>query len=230
MIAAGIRILLIEDHQDIAELLTDYLEAQGAVVDYAGDGVTGLHLAVAEPCDVVVLDLGLPGMDGLELCRQLRQQARSDVPILMLTARDTLTDKLKGFEQGADDYLVKPFELEEVAARVAALHRRIRPGGQQDQHRYAGLSLNTRTREVVRDGSPIELKPIPFAILDALLRAAPNVVTRAELERAVWGDEPPDSDALRTHIAALRRAVDKPFDQPLLQTVHGVGYRLREPE
>ena len=226
----GLRVLVIEDHRDIAELLTDYLETQGAVVDYAGDGVTGLHLAVAEPCDVIVLDLGLPGMDGLELCRQLRQQARSDVPILMLTARDTLTDKLQGFEQGADDYLVKPFELEEVAARVAALHRRARPGGPQDEHRYADLSLNSRTREVSRNGTPIELKPIPFAILDALLRAAPNVVPRAELERAVWGDEPPDSDALRTHIAALRRAVDKPFDRPLVQTVHGVGYRVRAAE
>lgn len=224
------RVLLIEDHRDLAELLTDYLEGQGVAVDYAADGVTGLHLAVTSPCDVIVLDLGLPGMDGLELCRQLRQQARSDVPILMLTARDTLADKLRGFEQGADDYLVKPFELEELSARVAALHRRARPGGQQDEHNYAGLSLNARTREVNRDGTPIDLKPIPFAILEALLRAAPNVVSRAELERAVWGDEPPDSDALRTHIAGLRRAIDKPFDRPLLQTVHGIGYRLRKPE
>lgn len=226
----ALRVLLIEDHRDIAELLTDYLEGQGVAVDYAADGVTGLHLAVTSPCDVIVLDLGLPGMDGLELCRQLRQQARSNVPILMLTARDTLAAKLQGFEQGADDYLVKPFELEEVAARVAALHRRARPGGQQDEHNYGGLSLSARTREVNRDGTPIDLKPIPFTILDALLRAAPNVVTRAELEQAIWGDEPPDSDALRTHIAALRRAIDKPFDQPLLQTVHGVGYRLRKPE
>lgn len=226
----ALRVLLIEDHRDIAELLTDYLEGQGMVVDYAADGVTGLHLAVSSPCDVIVLDLGLAGMDGLELCRQLRQQARSDVPILMLTARDTLADKLQGFAQGADDYLVKPFELEEVAARLAALHRRARPGGQQDVHNYAGLSLSARTRAVSRDGTPIELKPIPFAILDVLLRAAPNVVTRAELERAIWGDEPPDSDALRTHIAALRRAIDKPFAQPLLQTVHSVGYRLRKPE
>jgi DNA-binding response OmpR family regulator len=226
----ALRVLLIEDHRDIAELLTDYLEGQGMVVDYAADGVSGLHLAVTIPCDVIVLDLGLPGMDGLELCRQLRQQARSDVPVLMLSARDALADKLQGFERGADDYLVKPFELAEVAARVAALHRRARPGGQQDEHHYAGLSLRTRTREVSRDGTPIELKPIPFAILDVLLRAAPNVVTRAELKQAVWGDEPPDSDALRTHIVALRGAIDKPFAQPLLQTVHGVGFRLRKPE
>ena len=226
----ALRVLLIEDHRDIAGLVLDYLAQIGCIVDHAADGVTGLHLAVVNEYDVIVLDIGLPGIDGLTLCQRLRADAGSEVPILMLTARDTLEDKLAGFDHGADDYLVKPFELAEVAARISALHRRARPGGLAERFSVGDLALNTDTRDVIRAGRTIELKPIPFTILSALIRASPGVVTRAEMEREIWGDDPPDSDALRTHIAALRQVVDKPFEGALIQTVHGVGYRLKVAE
>ena len=206
-----LRVLVIEDHQDIATLLVDHLEEEGCIADHAADGVSGLHLAVVNTYDVIILDLGLPGVDGLDLCERLRRDAGSRVPILMLTARDTLEDKLQGFERGADDYLVKPFELEEVMARVRVLHRRANPAGETDVFRFAGLVLDTGAHRVFRDSQPIDLKPIPFTMLEVLIRNAPNVVSRADMESAIWGDNPPDSDALRTHLAALRQAVDKPF-------------------
>ncbi|MEL0082561.1 MAG: response regulator transcription factor, partial [Gammaproteobacteria bacterium] len=211
----------------IASLVVDYFDEKGAQTDYAADSVTGLHLAVTNNYDVIILDLGLPGMDGIELCGRLRQDAGSAVPILMLTARDTLADKLTGFDAGADDYLVKPFELAELAARVEALHRRNRAGGNEKQYRVEDLTLDSHTRAVERAGLVIELKPISFTILESLIRASPGVVARTDLEAAVWGDEPPDSDALRTHIAVLRQAVDKPFDKALIHTVHGIGYSLK---
>ena len=178
--------------------------------------------------DALILDLTLPGIDGLEVCQRLRASGRT-LPILMLTARDGLEDKLEGFASGADDYLVKPFALRELEARLLALVRRGQ-GGQAgtaaERLGVADLELDLATRRLTRAGRPLELPPIPMRLLETLLRRAPGLVTRAELERAVWGDQPPDSDALRAHLHLLRQTIDKPFPRPLLHTVRGFGYRL----
>ena len=223
------RILVIEDNPDIASNIGDYLSDRGNVIDFAGDGITGLHLAVVNDYECIVLDLMLPGMDGLEVCRKLRQEARKHTPVLMLTARDALTQKLAGFETGADDYMVKPFALQELEARIQVLVRRSKPQ-QARVLQVADLAYNLDTLVVTRQGKSIQLNPIALKILQCLMEASPSVVTRQELEMRVWGEELPDSDSLRVHIHTLRAAIDKPFDKPLIQTRHGIGYRLVDPE
>ena len=223
------RVLIIEDNPDIAANLGDYLEDHGHTVDFAGDGVTGLHLAVVNDFDAIVLDLALPGMDGLDVCRKLRSEAGKDTPVLMLTARDRLEDKLAGFETGADDYLVKPFELQEVAARLNVLAGRGRRKKRRELN-VGDLSYNLDTLNVRRGDQDIYLNPIGLKLLHCLMDASPNVVSRAELEMEVWGEEMPDSDSLRVHIHSLRSAIDKPFGSNMIQTRHGIGYRLVEPD
>jgi DNA-binding response OmpR family regulator len=220
-------VLIIEDNEDMAANVGDYLAAKGDAVDFAYDGLGGLHLAVTQSYDAIVLDLGLPGMDGLSVCRRLREDARSAAPILMLTARDTLPDTLAGFAAGTDDYMIKPFALQELAARLQALVRRAHPRV-CGPLRIADLELDPETREVQRAGRSIELNPTCFTILQHLMEASPKVVSRSQLERLLWGDLVPESDALRSHIYAIRRAVDRDFDRPLLHTLRGVGYRLVE--
>ncbi|MGD8881164.1 MAG: response regulator transcription factor [Desulfobacterales bacterium] len=224
-----LRILIVEDNADIAENIGDYLEQQGHVLDFAMDGIGGLHLALTHDFDVIVLDIMLPGMDGLTFCRKLRKEADCKTPVLMLTARDTLSDKLEGFDAGADDYLIKPFALEELAARIGVLARR---GDQisSSRMRVADLEVDIGKMQAQRAGRKIELNRACFKILIMLMRVHPNVVTRRELEHALWGDTPPGSDALRSHIYVLRSAIDKPFKHSLLETVHGVGYRLVVPD
>jgi DNA-binding response OmpR family regulator len=223
----SLRILIVEDNIDIAENIADYLEVKGHVLDFAMDGIGGLHLALTQDYDAIVLDVMLPGMDGLTFCSKLREHGAKQTPVLMLTARDTLSDKLEGFEAGADDYLVKPFELQELEARLGALVRR---AGQslQDHLQVGDLEVDMGKMVVQRAGYPVELNRTSMKILTMLIQAYPNVVSRKEIEHVLWGDMPPDSDALRSHIYALRRAIDKPFKRPLIQTVHGVGYRLVE--
>jgi len=223
------RVLIIEDNPDIAANLGDYLEDHGHTVDFAGDGITGLHLAVVNDFDSIVLDLALPGMDGLEVCRKLRSEAGKDTPVLMLTARDRLEDKLAGFETGADDYLVKPFELQEVEARLKVLAGRGRRRNTREL-KVGDLKYNLDTLDVSRGDEDIYLNPIGLKLLHCLMEASPNVVSRAELEMEVWGEEMPDSDSLRVHIHSLRSAIDKPFDSNLIQTRHGIGYRLVKPD
>ena len=222
-------ILIVEDNRDIAEVVYAFLERRGYQVDYAGDGVTGLHLAVTREWDAIVLDLKLPGMDGVELCRRLREDARRDAPILMLTARDTLGDKIEGLRAGADDYLVKPFEIEELEARLQALIRRRRGLVAPTVLRVADLALDSGTLRVTRGSAEIPVTPIGYKILNLLMRASPRVVSRREIETEVWGDAPPDSDALRTHLYTLRKSVDRPFDTALIRTVPSAGYRLAPP-
>ncbi len=223
------RILVIEDNSDIAANIGDYLEGKGHVVDFAGDGVTGLHLAVVHEFDAIVLDLTLPGMDGLEVCKKLRHEARRQTPILMLTARDTLDQKLNGFDSGADDYMTKPFALQELEARLAVLGRRGK-GSQSRILQLADLNFNLDTLVVTRAGRAIQLNPIGLKLLQYLMESAPSVVTRKDLETRVWGEELPDSDSLRVHIHGLRAVIDKPFDKPLIQTRHGIGYRMVDPD
>jgi len=223
------RVLIIEDNPDIAANLGDYLEDHGHTVDFAGDGITGLHLAVVNEFDAIVLDLALPGMDGLDVCRKLRAEAGKETPVLMLTARDRLEDKLAGFETGADDYLVKPFELQEVEARLKVLGGRGRRKSRREL-KVGDLKYNLDTLNVSRGDKEIYLNPIGLKLLHCLMDASPNVVSRAELEMEVWGEEMPDSDSLRVHIHSLRSAIDKPFGSNMIQTRHGIGYRLVEPD
>lgn len=219
-------VLLVEDHQDLAATVGEFLEAQNYRVDYAADGLSALHLSTTESYDAIILDLNLPGIDGLEVCRRLRQEAHKPTPVIMLTARDQLGDKLDGFDAGADDYLVKPFELPELAVRVEALIRREKGTVSDTVYQVADLKLDTEREIAIRAGKRLKLSPRSFDILKVLMRRSPNVVTRQELERELWGDDMPDSDVLRSHIYNLRRIVDRPFDQELIETLAGRGFRI----
>ncbi len=218
-------LLVIEDNPDLAANLSDFFSAHGHTVDLAYDGLSGLGFALEKHYDALVLDLMLPGMDGLEVCARLRE-AGEQLPVLMLTARDTLENKLEGFDHGADDYLIKPFAMPELEARLQALLRRASGEAGRRRWRVADLIYDPDTRSVTRAGRRIELAPIPLRILALLIRRSPRVVTREELEREIWGDTPPDSDSLRAHLHAVRAAIDRDFDPPLLHTLRGIGYQL----
>ncbi|MGA1742551.1 MAG: response regulator transcription factor [Pseudohongiellaceae bacterium] len=206
--------------------MADYLEPLGHTLDFAADGVTGLHLAVTQRFDVIVLDLMLPGIDGITLCQKLRQEGKVNTPVIMLTARDQLDDKLMGFQSGADDYLVKPFSVKELEVRIQALLKRSQPAPVDMNLNLADLQYNPDTLEAYRAEQKLELNPIQRRLLEILLKNSGRVVSREELERHIWGDILPDNDILRTHIYSLRNIIDKPFDKKLLHTIHGAGYRL----
>ena len=220
-------VLLVEDHAPLREQIALVLRSAGHRVDEASDGRLALVSALASPPDVLVLDLGLPGLSGLALCRQLRAQAAQPIPVLMLTARDSLPDKLEGFAAGADDYLTKPFASEELLVRVLALSRRAGAGLDFRLH-IGSLALDRRSREAWRHGQRLVLPPTAFAVLLALAEAWPRALTRSELIRRLWDNDPPDSDPLRTHLYQLRQQLDKPYASAMLETVHGVGFRLRD--
>lgn len=222
------RVLIIEDHKDIAEMLYDFFERRDYELDYASDGRMGFNLAAQNDYDIILLDLMLPEMDGLDVCRKLREESRNNTPILMLTARDTLQDKVAGLESGADDYLVKPFEILELEARIKALMRRKGQIAQQEILEVADLRLDTGTLDVTRGKVPVYLSPIGLKILTILMKESPKVVSRNQLEHEIWGDILPDSDTLRSHMYNLRKQIDKPFDQALLQTIQSRGYRIGE--
>lgn len=223
-------ILVIEDNPDLAANVCDFLEAKGHSADAAGDGITGLHLAVTQDFDAIVLDVMLPGMDGFTLCQRLRQEARKDTPVLMLTARDALDDRVAGLEFGADDYVVKPFALRELEARLKALARRAHGASSPAPLRVADLEFDPALMQVRRGERSIALPPIPMKMLETLMRASPRVVKREELERALWGDQPPDSDALRAHLHVLRQAVEATGEPSLIHTLRGIGYRIAVPD
>lgn len=221
------RILVIEDNRDILANVLDYLQLKGFSVDCAQDGLSGLHLATTGHYDLIVLDIMLPGMDGHQLCKRLREDGHNEVPILMLTARDALEDRLQGLQAGADDYLIKPFALSELVARIEAILRRTQ-GSRKRQLNVADLVYDLDTLHVSRAGQPLKLNPLGLRLLAVLMQKSPAVVRREALEEALWGDDCPDSDSLRSHIHQLRQVLDKPFATPLLHTLHGVGYRLAE--
>lgn len=220
------QLLLIEDHKDIAANIAEYFAARGDVVTHAQDGPGGLQMALDNPYDAIVLDLMLPGLDGLSLCRSLRQAGRTRVPVLMLTAKDLLADKIEGFEAGADDYLVKPFSLTELDARLKALVRRANPPDTPRVLSVGDLKFDLNTLEAERGGERVKLNPTTRRILIVLMQNSNRVVTRAELEHELWGDRAPEGDFLRAHMHALRTAIDKNFQVKLLHTIHGTGYRL----
>ena len=220
------RVLIIEDDLDIATNLYEFLEGRGCVVDMARDGVSGMHLAVSGEFDAIVLDLGLPGMDGLSLCSKLRREARLDVPVLILTARDVLDDKLTAFDCGADDYLVKPFALREVEARLKALVARRRGRVVNRKLVHGAIAFDPGNMAVSVDGRPVHLSRKCLRLLEMMMSAPNRVYSRAELEQELWGDEHPQSDSLRSHMHLLRRALTDASGASPIETVHGVGYRF----
>ncbi len=221
------KILLVEDQHDIAANIWDFLERRGHVVDHAADGATGLMHALRGRFDAIVLDLGLPRLDGLDLCRQLRA-AGHGVPVLMLTARDTLEDKLRGFSDGADDYMVKPFELKELEARLRVLHRRtqVLPGSQLC---IGPLTYEPDAMLARREGMTVTLTRTHARILEYLMQRSPAVISHQSLIEHLWGEEGRDVATLHNHVYALRQLIDRPFLTMMIQSVHGIGYRLRTP-
>ncbi|MCR9185443.1 MAG: response regulator transcription factor [Halieaceae bacterium] len=219
------RLLIVEDNRDILASVVDYLELKGFVVDAIENGQAARALIQANHYDLVVLDIGLPGMDGFTLCAELRQRDRNPLPVIMLTARDAVEDRVLGFEAGADDYLVKPFALPELYQRIKAVLKRV-------QRRYepvlqvGDLSLNTETRQVTRQGQAIKLDRKGYALLELLMKRWPEVVPHEDLNHTLWGDEPPDSAALKSHIYRLRQAVDGAFTGAMICNVAGTGYAL----
>lgn len=221
------RALIIEDNPAILANLYGFLEPRGYTVDSAHNGYGGLALASENEYDVIVLDIMLPGLNGLELCQKLRSDLRIATPVLMLTARDRIPDKVAGFDSGADDYLVKPFSLVELDVRLRALVRRAGGGHPiSSTLRFGGLLFDPELQSASRDGVKVTLTKTGYVLLRCLMAAAPRIVSRETLEHAIWGNDRPESDALRTHIHALRQAIDKPFAFPMVHTVPSVGYRL----
>ncbi len=226
MSALPMKLLIVEDNHRLVANLFTYFEVRGHTLDAAPDGATGLILATENNYDAIVLDWMLPRVDGAQLLQSLRLQIRKDVPVLMLTARAGTEDKIEMLRAGADDYLVKPFELAELEARLEAQVRRARGQVTAACLRVADLVLDLTTAQVQRAGQPIALQPACRRLLEELMRAAPAVVPRERLEEVLWGDALPDRDLLRSQIHVLRRAIDAPFTLKLLHTVPRTGYRL----
>jgi DNA-binding response OmpR family regulator len=219
-------VLLTDDDPDILATLADQLELQGIKADCAYNGEQALTYCEQQIYDVIVLDVMMPKRDGLSTCNELRTRG-INTPILLLTARDTLEDKVAGFTSGADDYLVKPFAMQELLCRIHALSHRVSKLSQV--LKVGGLELNPSLSQATRSGLPLKLNPIQFKLLATLMHHSPNVVSRGQLEHAIWPDEAPDSDALRSHLYQLRQIIDKPFTHPMLETVRGIGFRLVAP-
>lgn len=221
-----VRLLVIEDNRELVANLFQYFEARGHVLDAAPDGMVGLHLAANHAYDAIVLDWLLPRMDGMEVLRRLRGEHGLDVPVIVLTARGELPDKVHGLRSGADDYLVKPFALLELEARLDALLARSTARSRRRVLQVHDLRFDLDTHEVRRGDVSLQLYPACRKLLETLMRASPAVVGREQLERALWGDDAPDRDMLRSHVYDLRRAIDGPFEAKLLHTIPRVGYRL----
>ena len=219
-------ILMVEDHFELAATVCEFLEAHGYVIDHARNLDAAKTLLKSQHYNLLLLDINLPDGSGYDLCEWIRNQQNLDIPVLMLTARDTLDDKLKGFAAGTDDYLVKPFDFNELVVRIRALIKRALGEVANHKLQIHDLVLDSATQTVSRAGQSIELPPIQFKLLKILMRNSPKVITKQEIMIELWGDEEPESDALRSHIYNLRKMIDKPFSQKLLHTVSGVGVKI----
>jgi len=220
------QLLVIEDHRDIVANLFEYFESRGHQLDAAPDGVSGLHMACTQRYDAIVLDWMLPRLDGKAVLQRLRGEHGSEVPVIMLTARDELPDKITGFRSGADDYLTKPFALPELEVRIEALVARANGRVATRVLQVGDLVLDLRTSAASRGGRPLHLFPAGRKLLEALMRASPAAVPRERLEYLLWGDDPPERDTLRSHVHDLRRSVDGPFPVKLIRTLPRIGYRI----
>ncbi len=218
-------VLVVEDHPTIARQVVDFLEGLQWQPDHAATGALAIELATREPYDVVLLDLNLPDLDGLEVCRAIKAHAPRNVPVLMLTARDAFEDKARGFRDGADDYMTKPFDLRELALRCEALARR------SQLHREHALQLGpltllTREKRCLYRGAPLALTQAGFKVLAMLCHAHPHAVSRSALIHELWGADPPDSDALKSHVYALRKQLELASGHRMIATIPQLGYRL----
>ena len=219
-------ILMVEDHYELAATVCEFLEEHGFVIDHARNLDAARNFLKTQAYHLLLLDINLPDGSGYELCEWLRVDQGMNIPVLMLTARDTLDDKLKGFVAGTDDYLVKPFDFNELVMRIRALIKRSLGEVSKSKIQIHDLILDSSTQTIIRAGQHIELPRIQFKLLKILMRNSPRVITKQEIMIELWGDEEPESDALRSHIYNLRKIVDKPFEQKLIHTVSGVGLKV----
>ncbi|MGL6025509.1 MAG: response regulator transcription factor [Vibrio sp.] len=219
------KVLIVDDNHDVIETIADYLTLEGFIVDCAYHGESALQLIESNYYDIIIMDIMMPKLDGINTVKKLRQERLCTTPILFLTARDSLQDKIDAFTSGGDDFLNKPFAMEELCLRLRSLHNR---GPRLDVGTlcFGEISLNVATQAVYRAGLPIKLSKIQRTILNLLLKNAPVIVSKEQVINAVWGDDAPCSDALRSHIYGLRSALDKGFTDSKLETIHGEGYRL----
>lgn len=218
-------VLVVEDNLDIAMQLVNFLADKGFTMDFAHNGKNAINLLNSERYDLVILDLMLPDTDGKTICSHIKQELTTNVPVLMLTARDSLDEKVDGFGAGADDYLTKPFALEEVYIRCLALGKRHQL--HKAKHITIGdMDIDFSEHTVKRNGQFISLSSTDFSILKLLAEAYPNALSKRHIAEKLWGDDQPETDAIRSHIYTLRSAVDKPFDHAMIKTLHGIGFKL----
>ncbi len=224
----SIRTLLIEDNVSLAETIVSYCQLEGISCEHAATGTQGLNLARSNEYEAILLDINLPRMSGLEVCEALRAEG-IDVPVLMITAQGELDDKLAGFDAGTDDYLVKPFEMSELVARVRALSKR--RSSRAQKLIVGSLVLDLTQKSASREGQSLNLSPTCWKLLELLMRASPDVVSRKQMEDAIWRDtDLPDSNVLKVQLHRLRQKVDKPFAQKMIQTVASHGVAIRSPD
>ncbi len=228
MTAAKIRVLIVEDHAPLAANLADYFVEPRYQLDFAIDGRQAMHLLSSANYDVIVLDVMLPGLSGFEVCTRMRTDLGIDTPVIMLTARDHIDDKSTGFAAGADDYLVKPFQLKELELRILALYRRRQPVTTVLQ--VAELQFDLQRQQAFFKNRPVDLPPIAARILENLMRTHPRMLSYQQLARDVWGSDHVDLHTLRTQVYALRKQLQKISGQSLIETLTGRGYRLKETE
>lgn len=222
------RILLIEDDRKIASFVVKGLKEAGYTAEHAADGEAGLHRALTESFDAAIIDIMLPGRDGLSVIEELRQQKRN-LPVIILSARHSVDDRIRGLQTGSDDYLTKPFSFSELLARLQALIRRASGTPEPTTLTFEGLSLNLLTREIMREGRPIELQPREFALLEYLMRNADKVVSRTMIMEHVWDyNFDPQTNIVEARICRLREKIDKDFETKLIHTIRGAGYVLRK--
>ena len=219
-----INVLLVEDDIDLASTVVDYLELESMQCDHASNGLMGLHLIERQSYQVIILDINMPKMDGITLCKSMRELG-IDTPVLMLTARDTLDNKLQGFQAGSDDYLVKPFAMQELVARIQVLGRR--RSGEVKRLSLGDLNFDLTQRIASFKHHPLKLSPTALKILEVLMRASPQTVTRQHIIQGVWGDDQPDSNSLKVHIFHLRKQLDAYDASITLDTVASVGFAIK---
>lgn len=222
-----IRLLIVEDNADLSANLAEFFESDEYVLDFAQDGLVALHLLAMNEYDVIVLDVMLPGVSGFTLCQRIRKDLGSSTPIILMTAKDQIEDKATGFEHGADDYLVKPFHLRELAMRIQSLHRRSAQQVQGHLLRAGPLTYQPGTLECTLGDKSLLLSGRSADIMQLLMRAYPQMVTYDQISQLLWGDKEVESQTLRTHVYLLRKQLQDALGDPLIKTLHGRGYRLQ---
>lgn len=226
----SIRILIVEDHAGLATNLLEFFSDSRYILDFASDGLTALHLIATNEYDVIILDIMLPGLSGFEVCRRIRHDIQCATPVIIMTSKDQLQDKEQGFTVGADDYLVKPFNLRELQLRVNALCRRKFGYTKKSDIGIPGVHFNPGTFMVsTDDGKKIELSGTAARIFEELIKAYPDFLSYTEIQDRVWGDREVDMNTLRTHVYSLRKLLQDTFQYSMIKTLHGRGYRLLSP-